>query len=435
MQVKVEQQGPCEVELNIEVPAEQVTSTRDKVFKEMGQHATVPGFRRGKAPRALLERHLSPESIRSHLLDELLPDAYAEALEEAKIEPYTDPEIDIVQLEQEQPFIFKAKVPLPPKVELGEYKGIEVERPEVTVTDEDIDSELEYLQQNKASIEPIEDRPVESGDLVTAELKVVPEGEEPQEPGRARIRVGSNIPEFDANIVGMKLDEEKSFTIDYASDFADEELAGKKIDYTVKIEKIYQVKLPELDDEFVQGLPGNMETLDALKDSIRSRLTEARNRSADSEVENKIIEAIVSRSTVCFPDVIVKSRVAHELEHLREDLEKENRTFKQYLEQIGRTREQFMDELNQAISHRVTVGLVLGELASAEKLEVTDEEIEARIDSMVEESKATREAVEAYLEPRGGRESLGNAMLDQKITDFIKSVSTIKSGESVPQST
>jgi trigger factor len=430
MQVKVEQQGPCEVELNIEVPAEQVSTTRDKVFKEIGQYTTVPGFRRGKAPKVLLERHLSPESVRRHLLDELLPDAYAEALEEAKIEPYTDPEVEIVQLEKEQPFIFKAKVPLPPKIELGEYKGIEVERPEVTVTDEDIDSELEYLRQNHASIEPIEDRPVQSGDIVTADLGVVIEGEEPQEPGRARIRVGSNIPEFDDNIVGMNLGEERSFAIEYASDFADEDLAGKKVDYTVKIEKIYEVKLPELNDEFAQSLEGSIETLDALKENIRSRLTEARNRSADNEVENKIIEAIVSRSTVCFPDVILKSRVAHELEHLREDLEKENRSFKQYLEQVGRTREEFMDELNQAISRRVTVGLVLGELAAKENLEVADEEVDARIDTMVEESKTTREAVEAYLEPRGGRESLENALLDQKITDFIKSVSKIKSGES-----
>lgn len=435
MQVKVEEKSPCEVELSIEVPAEQVSSARDKVFKEMGRRATIPGFRKGKAPRALLERQLSPESVRSHLLDELLPDAYAEALEETKIEPFTDPEIDVVQLEVEQPFIFTAKVPLPPKVELGEYKGIEVERPEVKVSDEDIDNELGYLQQNKATIQPIEDRPVETGDLVTAELKVVPEGEEPQEPGRARIRVGSNIPEFDSNIVGMNLDEEKSFRIEYPSDSDDEHLAGKKIDYTVKIEKIYKVTLPELDDEFAQGLPGGIETLEALKENIRDRLMEARNQAADSEVENKIIDTIVTRSKVCFPEVLVKSRVAHQLEHLREDLEKENRTFKQYLEQIGRTREQFMDELNQAITRRVTVGLVLGEMASAEKLEVPDEEIEARIDAMVEEAKASREAVEAYLEPRGGRESLGNAMLDQKITDFIKSVSKIKSGESVQQST
>lgn len=429
MQLKVEEKGPCEVELNVEVPVEQVNSTRDKVFKEIGEHTTVPGFRRGKAPKGILERHVSPESVRRHLLDELLADAYMGALEEAKIEPYSDPEVEIVQLEKEQPFIFKAKVPLAPKIELGEYKGIEVERPEVIVTDEDVEAELKYLRETRCSVEPIEDRPVESGDIASAELKAVVEGEEPGEPTRVRIRVGSNGPEFDDNIVGMNLDEEKSFTVDYPSDTPDDTVVGKKVDYTVKVERIHKLKLPEVDDEFAQSL-GDYKTVDELKEEIRSRLTQARATAADNEVENKIIEQIVSRSTVCFPDVIVKSRVAHELEHLREDLEKENRSFKQYLEQVGKTREGFMDELNQAISRRVTVGLVLGELAKTESLAVTDEEVDARIDSMAEESKTTREAVEAYLEPRGGRESLENALLDQKITDFIKSVSKIKSGES-----
>jgi len=429
MQVKVEQQGPCEVELNVEVPVEQVNSTRDKVFKEIGEHTTVPGFRRGKAPRGMLERHLSPESVRRHLLDELLGDAYMAALEEAKIEPFSDPEVEIVQLEKEQPFIFKAKVPLPPKIELGEYKGIEVERPTVVVTDEDVEAELKYLRETRCSVEPVEDRPVESGDVASAELKATVEGEEPGEPSKVRIRVRANVPEFDENIIGMSLDEEKSFTVDYPSDTPDDTVAGKKVDYTVKVERIHKLKLPEVDDEFAQSL-GDYKTVDDLKEEIRSRMTEARGTSADNEVENKIIEQIVARSTVSFPDVIVKSRVAHELEHLREDLEKENRSFKQYLEQIGKTREEFMDELTQGISRRVTVGLVLGELAKTESLAVTDEEVDARIDSMVEESKTTREAVEAYLEPRGGRESLANALLDEKITDFIKSVSKIKSGES-----
>jgi trigger factor len=430
MQVTVEQQSPCEVELNVEVPADQVSSTRDKVYKEIGQHTTVPGFRRGKAPRAILERHVSAESVRRHLLDELLGDAYAEALEETKIEPFTDPEVEIVQLEQEQPFIFKAKVPLAPKIELGEYKGIEVERPAVLVTDEDVEAELKYLQETHASVKPIEDRPAQSDDILMADLKLAVEGEEPEEPGRMRIKVGSNAPEFDRNLIGLNVGDEKSFTVEYVPEDANENLAGKNVDYSVKVEKIYQVELPELDDEFAKSLGGNHETISALRDEIRQRLTETRNRTAGTEVENKIIEQIVSRSTVCFPDVMVKSRVAHELEHLREDLEKENRSFKQYLEQIGRTREEFMDELNQAISRRLTVGLVLGELAKAEKLEVTDEEVDARIESMVEESKATREAVEAYLEPRGGPDSLRDAMLDLKITEFIKSVSNIKSGES-----
>lgn len=429
MQVNVEQLNPCEVELNIEVPAEQVSSTKDKVYKEIGKHTAVPGFRKGKAPRAILERQVDPDRVRRYMLDELLPEAYAAALEENKIDPYADPEIDIVQLEDEQPFIFKAKVPLPPKVELGEYKGIEVERPEVTVSDDDVEAEVKYLQESRAKIEKVEGRGVQTGDMVLAEMAATVEGEEPAEAKRTLVRVGSNLPGFDEQIVGMNLDEEKSFSVEYPAETPDESLAGKKVDYTVKVESLREVKLPELTDEFAQSL-GTYQTVDELKADIAKQLTESRNRAADSDVENKIIEEIVARSTVCFPGVMVQSRVAHELEHLREDLEKEGRSFRQYLEQMGKTREEFMEQLNQAISQRVTAGLVLGELAEKENLEVRDEEVDAEIDRMAEEAKADRQAVEAYLEPRGGREGLSNALLDRKITDFLKSVSKIKSGES-----
>lgn len=429
MQVNVEQLNPCEVELNIEVPAEQVSSTKDKVYKEIGKHTAVPGFRKGKAPRAILERQVDPDRVRRYMLDELLPEAYAAALEENKIDPYADPEIDIVQLEDEQPFIFKAKVPLPPKVELGEYKGIEVERPEVNVTDDDVEAELKYLQESRAKIEKVEDRVVQTGDMVLAEMTATIEGEETAEPKRTLVRVGSNLPEFDEQIVGMSLDEEKIFSVEYPAGIPDESLAGKKVDYIVKVESMREVKLPELTDEFAQSL-GTYQTVDELKADITKQLTESRNRAADSDVENKIIEEIVARSTVCFPGVMVQSRVAHELEHLREDLEKEGRSFKQYLEQIGKTREEFMEQLNQAISQRVTAGLVLGELAEKENLETTEQEVDTEIDRMAEEAKAGRESVEAYLEPRGGREALSNALLDKKITDFLKSVSKINSGES-----
>lgn len=434
MQVTVERKSPCQVELNIEVPAEQVITAKDKVYKELGKHTAVPGFRKGKAPRAILERHVSPESVRRYMLDELLPDAYAKALEENKIEPYADPEIDIVQLEDEQPFIFKADVPLAPTVELGEYKGIEVERADVTVPDEDVEAELKRLQESRAPIEQVEGRPVQSGDILLAELKATIEGEEPAEPRRTLIRIGANLPEFDDNVIGMNIGDEKSFTVEYPTGIPDENLAGKRVDYTIKVESIREVKLPELNDEFAQSI-GEYKTLDDLRADIRANIMEALNAAADREVENKIIDEIVSRSKVCFPDVMQKARVAHYLEHLREDLEKEGRTLKQYLEAIGRTREEFMNDLNEAISRRITTGLVLGELAEKENLAVSDEEVDARIDNMAEEAKASREAVEAYLEPRGGREGLGNAMLDEKITEFLKSVSKIKSGESGKDST
>ena len=434
MQVTVEQQGPCEVELNIEIPAEQVSTARDKVYKEIGAHTSIPGFRKGKAPRAILEKHLSDETVRRHLLDELLPDAYAQALKDNDIDPYADPDVDIVQFEADQPLIFKAKVPLPPKVELGEYRGILVERPTVNITDEDIDAELKHLRMQRGEMRGVEDRPVQSGDVVVMQMLAVVEGENPGKPRRTVVSIGSNPPVFDDQVVGMNAEEEKSFTIEYPADVADESLAGKKADYTVTVEAIRELVLPDLDDEFAKSL-GEYDSLDALKNGLRDSLTDRANARADQEVESRIIEEIVSRSQVSYPEIMVKARVAHHLEHLREDLEQRGRTLKQYLEGLGRTGDEFMADLTESYSRRVAIGLVLGQLAENENLVVTEEEVEAEISRLEEASNAPREAVEAYLEPRGGRDGLEEAMQEKRISDFILSVSTIKSAESGEQST
>lgn len=434
MQVTVEQQGPCEVELNIEIPIEQVSTAREKVYTDIGKHTSIPGFRKGKAPRAILERHLSDETVRRHLLDELLPDAYAQAIKDNDIDPYADPDVDIVQFEADQALIFKAKVPLPPKIELGEYRGIEVERPAVDVTDDDVETEVKNLQMQRGEMKGVEDRPVRSGDMVVMQMLAVIEGEDPGEPRRTVISIGSNPPIFDDQVIGMNLEEERSFTIEYPTDAADESLAGKKVDYTVTVEAIRELVLPEVDDDFAKSL-GEYESLDALTEAVRTRLLERNNLRADQEVESRIIEEIVSRSQVSYPEIMVKARIAHHLEHLREDLEQRGRTLKQYLEGLGRTREEFMADLTESYSRRVAVGLVLGQIVEKENLAVTEEEVEAEMSRLGEAAKVPREAVEAYLEPRGGRDGLEEAMQERKISDFILSVSTIKSAEGGAQST
>jgi len=434
MQVSIQQVDQCKVELNIEVEAEKVATTIDRVYREIGKRTEVPGFRKGRTPRKILERYVSPESVRKRALDMMVPEAYRQALEETGIHPYADPELEVVQLESERPFIFKAMVALPPTIELGEYKGIEVERERVIVTDEDVEADLRRLQESQAPIEQVKDRGVQSADLVVAEIVSTIEGEEPGTPRRTLIRAGTNPSEFDANISGLKVGERKTFSMKHAEDFADEALAGKQVNYDVKIETIREARLPELNDEFAQSL-GEYKTVDELREDIRARLTAARNEGADEDAINKIVGEIVSRSKVEFPDVLLSAEVDRELGRIREHLDKEGRSLEQYLEHIGEDREAFLAKLQETAAGRIKVGLVLGELADKEQIRVSEEELDAEIKCMATEAKTTADAVEAYLEPRGGRRGLANSLLNRKVTEFIKSVSTINGGEVDAEST
>ena len=424
MQVTAEHPNASEVELKIEVPAETVSETIDRVYDEFAKRTEVPGFRKGKAPRSMLERYVSPESVRRRAVDLMVPDAYQQAIEQEKIEPYADPDVEIVQFESEQPFIFKAKVPLPPKIELGEYKGIEVERPKVNITDEDVDAQLKYLQESRATSEKVEDRGIQNGDIAVAEIASAMEGEEPGEPRRSLIQVGQNIPGFDDEIIGLKPGEQRTFTIKYPDDFEQDELKGKNVTFLFKLDSLRERHIPELDDELAKAL--NQENLEALKEDVRKHLIQSSEENADREVERKIVDEVVSRSTVSFPDVLVEHEMGHDLHDFQHRLERQNLTIEQYLKQTGKSQDEFIAEVREAAVDRLRNGLVLGEVAEAEKLDVSDEEVDAEIERIAAEEKATRETVEAALEARGGRSMLKNSLLQKKILDFLKSVSVIK---------
>ncbi|MDH7481492.1 MAG: trigger factor [Armatimonadota bacterium] len=434
MQVTVEHQDACTTTLNVEVDAEQVVRTVKGVYKELAQKVDIPGFRRGKAPQAILERYISPESVRQRAIEELIPIAYAEALKQTDLHPFAEPELEVVKFEMDSPFIFKAKVPLPPKVEVGDYKGIEVERPKVEVTDKDVEAQLEHLRESRATSKPVEDRGVENGDFVIAEITSRIEGEENSRSTRSILHVGTNLPDFDKAIIGMKPGEKRTFSLTYPVDFADPDLAGKKAEFDVTVDSIRIRVLPELNDEFAKEI-SNFETLDQLREDIRRRLVELRNREADREVDSKIVEQIVSRSSICFPEVMVEHEVHHDLEDIEEQVKRQNATMEDYLRQTGQTEEQLLENLREAASRRLRAGLVLGEIANKEGIQVSDEEVEAEIDRIATEEKTTREAVVSFLDTQGGTESLRNRLLNRKIFEFLRSVSNIKSAENSAEST
>jgi len=433
MQVTVEHLGPCTLGLSVEVGADKVGETIKSVYRELSKQVDIPGFRRGKAPQAILERYVPAESVRTRAIERLVGPAYLEALKEADAEPFAEPELEIVQFEANQPFIFKAKVPLPPKIELGEYKGIEVNRPTVKVTDEDVESHLKKIQESRAKYEVVHDRGIAAGDFVTAEITSQLEGDAKDGPRRTILHVGTNLPDFDAAIMGMRPGERRVFSIKYPQDFTDPQVAGKSAEFDVAIESIRVMCLPEINDDFAKEL--GHDSVDDLREDVRQHLLDQANKEADAEVERKIVEEIVSRSNVQFPEVMLDHEVRHDLEDIEAQLRQRNLTMEQYLSEIGETEEQFIEGLKQAASRRLRNGLVLGEIATREGIEVTDEEVQAEIERIAEERNASVEAVTGYYDARGGRGILANRLLNRKLFDFLKSVSNIRSGEEGAEST
>lgn len=425
MQVTSEQLNPCKIELKIEIEPEKVAQAYDKVYREFAKVTNVPGFRKGKAPRSILENYITEESVRQEVADMLVTEAYPQAISQEKIEPYAAPEMDVEELEEGKPAIFKAVVPLPPQVELGEYKGIEAVRPKVEVTDEDVDSELKYLQAQRATAEKVEDRGIQNEDIAIAEVSSAPEGGEMSEPKRSLIQVGQSVAGFDEQIMGLKPGERKSFEVQYPEEHEDKELAGKNVKFDVSIESLRERKVPELNDEFAKQI-GEYETLDQLREEIKTHLIQTREDAAEREVERSIVDQIVQKSEVCVPDILVDHEVSHDLQDMQQSLSRQKVTLGQYLQSIGKDQEEFLKEVRESAEKRIKAGLAMGEISDKESIDATDEDVEAEIERMAEESKATKDAVEAYIETKGGRESLKNSMLNKRILDYLKSVSSIK---------
>lgn len=424
MQVGVEQLDPCKIQLTIEVDADTVSATIDKVYKEYNKNTSIPGFRKGKTPRPILENVISPDSIRQRVIEMMAPDAYEAAVAQENIEPYADPEMSVDQYEAGKPFIFKTIIPLAPKIELGEYKGIQVDRTKVEITDADVEDELKYIQNSRATTEPVDDRGIEADDIVIADIATGVEGEEAPEPRRSLIRMGQNLPGFDEQILGMKPCESKSFSLEVPADAESADMAGKTINFDVTVDSIRARKLPELNDEFAKQM-GDYENLEAFKEFLRAEMIKSANERADSEVEHGIIDEIVSRSNINFPDILMEHDLHHELEDMKERLEKQGMTLQDYVARSGKSADQFLAEMREMVTGRIRAGLALGEIAEKENMIVTDDDVEAEIDRIAEESKTPRESVEALIDTRGGRNHLRNILLNKKIQDFIKSVSII----------
>lgn len=406
--------------LTIEVSAEKVNEGLNAAFQKVVKQVNVPGFRKGKMPRQMFEKRFGVESLYQDALDILLPDAYGSAIDETGIEPIDRPDIDVEQMEKGKDLIFKATVQVKPEVTLGEYKGLEVEAFDTTVTDEDVANELKTLQERQAELVIKEEGTVANGDTVVLDFEGFVDGEQ-FEGGKAEnhsleIGSGSFIPGFEEQLVGLATGESKDVEVTFPEEYHAAELAGKPAVFKVTIHEIKGKELPALDDEFAKDVDDEVETLDALKEKIKTRLENSKQHEAEHHLRDTVVEKAAEKSVVEVPDVMVNTEVNRMLQEFEQRLQMQGMNLELYFQFSGQDENALREQMKEEAVIRVRTNLTLEAIAKAENLEVTDEEVDAELENMAGMYNMTVDSIKQAL---GGLEGIKGDLKLKKAVDFL----------------
>lgn len=372
--------------LTVEVDAQTVNAALDQAFKKVVKQINVPGFRKGKMPRAIFEKRFGVESLYQDALDIILPEAYSKAVEEMNIEPVDRPEIDIEQIEKGSPLVFKATVTVKPEVKLGEYKGLEVTQLEREVTDEDVQNELKKIQEQHAELSVREEGAAETGDTVIIDFEGFVDGEA-FEGGKAEnysLELGSNsfIPGFEEQLIGVEAGAEKDVEVTFPEEYHASELAGKPAVFKVKVHEIKTKVLPELDDEFAVDVDEEVETLDALKEKIKNRLKEQKEQDADQHLRDTVVEKAADNAEIDIPEAMITTETDRMIQEFGQRLQMQGLNLELYYQFSGQDEAALREQMKEEAENRVRINLVLEAIANAENLEASEEDIEKELESM-----------------------------------------------------
>lgn len=414
MKVTREKTENSQAFLRIEMEPAEVEEAMEQSYQRLAKKANIPGFRKGKAPRAVLERYIGKDSLLEDALSNLLPQAYEKALKEQEIEAIANPSIEIAQTD---PMVFKATVPLKPTIELGDYQQIRLTPEPVELTEDEVSTMIEQLRRQHATWEPVE-RPADFDDLVALDIESHIE-EKPfinQQGVQYQIRHDQSlpVPGFAEQLSGMKGGEEKEFKLQLPEDYSRAELAGKEAWFKVKVSEIKQQRLPELDDEFASLVNPDLKTLDSLRERISDNLRLMAEEEAKRKFEERVVEAAVESSQVEFPPVLMEMEIARLLDQQARQLQTSNMGLEEYLKRVGKTEEELREELRPLATKRVTGSLVLGRIAEEEKIEVSDAEINAEMGNMVQSVAGNKDEVRKKLDSPQVRDSIEQLLMTRK---------------------
>ena len=412
MSLQVEKMEKNMAKLTIEVSAEELDKAMQNAYLKARGKISIPGFRKGKAPRKMIEQMYGKGIFLEDAVNALIPEHYSKALEECDLEIVSQPEIDVTQAEPGKAFIFTAEVAVKPEVTLGEYKGVEVPKSETEVTDEDIDAEIKKEQEKNSRTVTVEDRGAENGDITTIDFEGFVDGVA-FEGGKGTdypltLGSGSFIPGFEDQLVGAKAGDHVEVNVTFPEEYQAAELAGKAAVFQCDVKKVETKELPELDDDFAQDV-SEFDTLAEYREDVKKNLTEKKEKEARAAKENAAVDKAIENAEMEIPDAMLNTQVRQMMNDFASRMQSQGLTMEQYFQFTGMTAEKMQEEMKPQALKRIQTRLVLEKIAETENIEVSEDEVNEEISKMAEMYKMEADKL---------KELLGDRELEQMKKDM-----------------
>ena len=400
MSLQVEKLEKNMAKLTVEVPAEQFGEAIKAAYNKNKNRFNIPGFRKGKAPQAMIEKMYGPGVFYEDAANEAIDSSYGDAMKESGLEIVSRPEIDITQIEKGKAFIYTATVAVRPEVTLGQYKGVEVQKADAEVTDSDVETELKRVQDQNARLVSIEDRPVEDGDQTVIDFEGFVDGK-PFDGGKGTdypLTIGSHsfIDTFEEQLIGKNIGEECEVNVTFPGEYHAKELVNKPATFKVTVKEIKKKELPELNDEFASEV-SEFETLEEYKNDIRTKLADRKQKAATTENENRVVEKVVENAQMDIPDPMVDNEVMNMLQDTARRMQSQGLSLDQYLQYTGQTVDTMKEQMKPQAIRRIQTRLVLEAVAAAENITISDEKLEEELKKMADSYQMEVEKLKEYM--------------------------------------
>jgi len=418
MSVQVEKLEKNMAKLTIEVPAEELEKAIEKVYQKQKKSISIPGFRKGKVPRAMVEKMYGKEVFYEDAANEIMPAAYEKAYDECGEDIVSSPKVDVVQLEAGKPFIFTAEVALKPEVTLGTYKGVEVDKVEVAVTDEDVDAEIEKERERNARSISVSDRAVKDGDQTVIDFEGFKDGVA-FEGGKGEnypltIGSGAFIPGFEEQLIGKNIGEEVEVNVTFPEEYQAEELAGQPAVFKVTVKEIKEKQLPELDDEFAAEV-SEFDTLAEYKEDVKKNLTEKREKDAKNAKEDAVIEAIAAEAQMDIPEAMIETQQRQMVQEFAQNIQMQGLSIEQYFQFTGLTAEAMLEQVKPQAEKRIKSRLVLEAIVKAENITATEEDFDKEVARMAEMYQMEADKVKETIGEEGKKQIMEDLAVSKAV--------------------
>ncbi len=420
---KWEKIGDSKVLVEIEVPKEEVNEALEQAYRKMAKDINLPGFRKGKVPRKIIESRYGPEVFYNDALEILVDPAYAKAVKECELEPINQPELELVQMEQDKPLLFKVTVEVKPEVKLPEYRGVSVEQVKDEITAENVDSYLDSLREQHARLVTVEDGELQEKDMAVIDFSGKIDGEvfEGGEAENYSLEIGSAsfIPGFEEQLLGAGTGEEREVKVTFPEDYQKEELAGKEAVFSVKVKEIKRPQVPELDDAFVQELSEEFSTVQEFREDIEKKLQENLKHRKKVELETKVIEKVAAEAEVEVPDVLVERELDNMIGEMEYYLRMQGLNMEQYGQMVEGGLEKIREERRPEAESRARANLVLDAIIKEEQIEATEEEIEEKIKEVAQKQDMNMEEVKVLFSRDGRMDMITHEIRYRRAIDIL----------------